>query len=156
MRNSEGRRANVISDRASPRRRLLKSKHIFTKAKAQQSWRCTFTSIEGPFVTSVMRKPGDMLRRLKRQDPLIGNIQDNKTNMSTAALGVAKYRYEGQLKEANEQGRVRYTTRLICDNSRREIRGVIMIDPASKRGELIKHLAMTIADELEDGMTGFD
>jgi hypothetical protein len=31
-----------------------------------------------------------------------------------------------------------------------------MIDPASKRGELIKHLAMTIADELEDGMTGFD
>ena len=54
-----------------------------------------------------------MLRRLKRQDPLIGNIQDNKTNMSTAALGVAKYRYEGQLKEANEQGRVRYTTRLI-------------------------------------------
>jgi hypothetical protein len=53
-----------------------------------------------------MRKPGDMFRRLKRQDPLIGNIQDNETNMSTAVLGVAKYRYEGQLKEAKEQGRV--------------------------------------------------
>jgi hypothetical protein len=32
-----------------------------------------------------------------------------------------------------------------------------MIDTASKRGELIKHLedAMAIADELEDGMTGY-
>jgi hypothetical protein len=32
-----------------------------------------------------------------------------------------------------------------------------MIDPASKRGEIIKLLedAMAIADELEDGMTGY-
>ena len=32
-----------------------------------------------------------------------------------------------------------------------------MIDPAEKRGELIKHLedAMAIADELEDGPTGY-
>jgi hypothetical protein len=32
-----------------------------------------------------------------------------------------------------------------------------MIDPASKRGEIIKHLedAMAIADELEDGPTGY-
>ena len=32
-----------------------------------------------------------------------------------------------------------------------------MIDPVTKRGELIKHLqeAMAIADELEDGMTGY-
>jgi hypothetical protein len=32
-----------------------------------------------------------------------------------------------------------------------------MIDPASKRGELIKHLedAMAIADELRDGTTGY-
>ena len=32
-----------------------------------------------------------------------------------------------------------------------------MIDAPAKRGELIKHLeeAMAIADELEDGMTGY-
>jgi hypothetical protein len=32
-----------------------------------------------------------------------------------------------------------------------------MIDPAAKRGELIKHLedAMAIADELEEGTTGY-
>jgi hypothetical protein len=32
-----------------------------------------------------------------------------------------------------------------------------MIDPVTKRGELIKHLeeAMAIADELQDGMTGY-
>jgi hypothetical protein len=32
-----------------------------------------------------------------------------------------------------------------------------MSDPANKRSELIKHLedAMAIADELEDGMTGY-
>ena len=38
-----------------------------------------------------------------------------------------------------------------------EIEGAAMIDTASKRGELIKHLedAMAIADELEDGMTGY-
>jgi hypothetical protein len=32
-----------------------------------------------------------------------------------------------------------------------------MIDPADKRGELIKHLedAFAIADELEDGLTGY-
>jgi hypothetical protein len=32
-----------------------------------------------------------------------------------------------------------------------------MIDPADRRGELIKHLedAMTIADELEDDLTGY-
>jgi hypothetical protein len=32
-----------------------------------------------------------------------------------------------------------------------------MIDPVTKRGDLIKHLedAMAIADELEDGMTGY-
>jgi hypothetical protein len=38
-----------------------------------------------------------------------------------------------------------------------EIEGAVMIDTASMRGELIKHLedAMAIADELEDGMTGY-
>jgi hypothetical protein len=35
--------------------------------------------------------------------------------------------------------------------------GTAMINPATKRGELIKHLedALAIADELEDGMTGY-
>jgi hypothetical protein len=39
----------------------------------------------------------------------------------------------------------------------REVKGAIMIDPADKRGEIIKHLedAMAIADELEDGATGY-
>jgi hypothetical protein len=38
-----------------------------------------------------------------------------------------------------------------------KIQGAIMIDPASKRGELIKHLedAIAIADELDDGTTGY-
>jgi hypothetical protein len=38
-----------------------------------------------------------------------------------------------------------------------EIEGAIMIDPADKRGEIIKHLedGMAIAEELEDGPTGY-
>jgi hypothetical protein len=34
---------------------------------------------------------------------------------------------------------------------------VIMIDPAQKRGELIRHLedALALADEIQDGQTGF-